>query len=239
MDDHQFKEGITAALPIVLGYLPVGVAFGVLARKAGLTPLETGSMSFLVYAGASQFIAVEMISNGVSLVPIILTTFFINLRHLLMSSTVSLYFNHQSLRMTGLLSSQLTDESFAVAMADPSKISNRPRYLVALQMTSQLAWISGSVAGALFGSFINSSSYGIPFALPALFICLLVLQLKSRIHFWVMGLAGIFSLLFKELLPGNWTMIGVALLASIAGLFVELNGRKRKNAVQPFIPMKK
>ncbi len=130
MDNHQFKEGMKAALPIVLGYLPVGVAFGVLARKAGLSPLETGSMSFLVYAGASQFIAVEMISNGISLVPIVLTTLFINLRHLLMSSTVSLYFNHPSLRMMGLLSAQLTDESFAVAMADPSKISNRPRYLV-------------------------------------------------------------------------------------------------------------
>lgn len=239
MDNHQLKEGMKAALPIVLGYLPVGVAFGVLARRAGLTPLETGSMSFLVYAGASQFIAVEMISNGISVVPIILTTFFINLRHLLMSSTVSLYFNHPSLRMMGLLSAQLTDESFAVAMADPSKMSNRPRYLVALQMTSQLAWISGSVAGALFGSFIKSSSYGIPFALPALFICLLVLQLKSRIHFWVMGLAGIFSLFFKELLPGNWYMIGAALIASIAGLFIELNGRKRKNVVQPFIPIKK
>jgi 4-azaleucine resistance transporter AzlC len=226
MEGSQFKEGMRAALPIVLGYLPVGVAFGVLARKAGLTPVETGSMSFLVYAGASQFIAVEMISSGVSLVPILLTTFFINLRHLLMSSTVSLYFNQPSLRMTGLLSAQLTDESFAVAMADPSKISNRPRYLFALQMTSQLAWISGSVAGALFGSFIKSSSYGIPFALPALFICLLVLQLKSRIHFWVMGLAGVFSLLFKELLPGNWHIVMAALVASVAGLLLELRRRR-------------
>jgi len=231
MVDNQVKGGVRAALPIVLGYIPVGVAFGVLARKAGLNPLEAGAMSFLVYAGASQFIAVEMISSGASLVPIILTTFFVNLRHLLMSSTVSLYFNRQSLRVMGLLSAQLTDESFAVAMADTSKISNRPRYLFALQMTSQLAWISGSVAGALFGSFIKSSSYGIPFALPALFICLLVLQLKSRIHFWVMGLAGIFSLFFRELLPGNWYMIGAALVASIAGLFIELNGREPKNVV--------
>ena len=228
MDENQIKDGIKAALPIVLGYLPVGVAFGVLARKAGLTPLEAGSMSFLVYAGASQFIAVEMISSGISLVPIILMTFFINLRHLLMSSTVSLYFNNHSLRTLGLLSAQLTDESFAVAMADPSKITNRPRYLFALQMTSQLAWISGSVAGALFGSFIKRSAYGIPFALPALFICLVVLQLKSKIHFVVMGLAGIFSLLFKGLLPGNWYIITAALAASIAGLTLTLSSLKGK-----------
>jgi len=225
--DGQFKEGARAALPIVLGYLPVGVAFGVLARKAGLNPLEAGTMSFLVYAGASQFIAVEMLSNGASLVPIVLTTFFVNLRHLLMSSTVSLYFNRQPLRMTGLLSAQLTDESFAVAMADPSKISDRPRYLFALQMTSQLAWITGSVTGALFGSFINSSSYGIPFALPALFICLLVLQLKSRIHFCVMGLACFFSLLFKAIVPGNWYIVMAALVASVAGLWLEWVKRKK------------
>lgn len=228
MDDSQFKEGAKAALPIVFGYLPVGIAFGVLARKAGLSPIEAGSMSLLVYAGASQFIAVEMISKGIPWIPIVLTTFFINLRHLLMSSTLSLYFNGNSLRTLGLLSAQLTDESFAVAMADPSKISNRPRYLFALQITSQLAWISGSVAGGLFGSFIKGSAYGIPFALPALFICLLVFQLKSKIHFWVMGLAGISSLLLKELLPGNWYMIGAALIASTAGLLIELIGRKRK-----------
>ena len=230
MDDGQFKEGMKAALPIVLGYLPVGVAFGVLARKAGLTAVEAGSMSFLVYAGASQFIAVEMISSGISSVPIILTTFFINLRHLLMSSTVSLYFNHHSLRTLGLLSAQLTDESFAVAMASPSQISNRPQYLFALQMTSHLAWISGSVAGALFGPFIESSAYGIPFALPALFVCLLVLQLKTKIHFGVMGLAGIFSLVFKERLPGNWYIITAALVASIAGLWVEWVRRKMKGS---------
>jgi predicted branched-subunit amino acid permease len=78
MVDIQLKEGVKAALPIVLGYLPVGMAFGVLARQAGLSPLESGSMSLLVYAGASQFIAVEMISKGVPWVPIVLTTFFIN-----------------------------------------------------------------------------------------------------------------------------------------------------------------
>jgi predicted branched-subunit amino acid permease len=66
MDNHQFKKGAKAALPIVLGYLPVGMAFGVLARETGLTTFEAGLMSLLVYAGASQFIAIEMISKGIS-----------------------------------------------------------------------------------------------------------------------------------------------------------------------------
>ena len=113
-------------------------------------------MSLLVYAGASQFIAVEMISNGISLG----SNRSYDLFHQSPASpdefhSFPLFQRDHSLRMLGLLSAQLTDESFAVAMADPSKISNRPRYLVALQTTSQLAWISGSVAGALFGSVIK------------------------------------------------------------------------------------
>ena len=178
-------------------------------------------MSFLVYAGASQFIAVEMISKGIIWFPIVLTTFFINLRHLLMSSTLSLFFNKNSLRTLGLLSAQLTDESFAVAMSDTSKILNRPKYLFGLQMTSQLAWISGSVGGAFFGSLIDHKEYGLPFALPALFICLLVLQIKGPNHFWMMVIAGISSLFFKWVFPGNWYILLATLLASGIGVAIK------------------
>ncbi len=221
MDGDQFRKGMKAALPIVLGYLPVGMAFGVLARNAGLTTLEAGSMSVLVYAGASQFIAVEMISKGMVWFSIILTTFLINLRHLLMSSTLSLYFNGNRIQTLGLLSAQLTDESFAVAMSNTSKIENRPGYLFGLQLTSHVAWVLGSVGGALFGGLIDHQSYGIPFALPALFICLLLLQIRRVNHFYIMVIAGIFSLFFKWALPGNWYIILTALLASGIGMAVE------------------
>ena len=79
MRDTGLREGAKASLPIVLGYLPVGMAFGIMAQKAGITAFEAGLMSFLVFAGASQFIAVEMISKGILWFPIVLTTFFINL----------------------------------------------------------------------------------------------------------------------------------------------------------------
>lgn len=220
MDKNQFRAGAKASLPIVFGYLPVGMTFGVLARKAGLTPFEAGGMSLLVYAGASQFIAVEMISKGALWLPIVLTTFFINLRHLLMSSTLSLYFNGNRLRTLGLLSAQLTDESFAVAMSDPSKIANRPSYLFGLQMTAQMAWMSGSVGGALFGGLIDHQSYGIPFALPALFISLLLLQIKEAHHLYIMAIAGVLSILFKWALPGNWYILLTALFASGVGIYI-------------------
>ncbi len=217
----QFKKGVKASLPIVLGYLPVGMAFGVLARKAGLSPFEVGLMSLLVYAGASQFIAIEMISKGISWFPIVIATFFINLRHLLMSSTLSLHFKKNRFRTLGLLSAQLTDESFAVAMSNTSKVSNRPSYLFGLQMTSQLAWIAGSVGGALFGKLIEHKEYGIPFALPSLFICLLVIQINKVRHLWVMVIAGISSIFFKWAFSGNWYILLTGLVASGIGMVIE------------------
>lgn len=219
MGHSPFKEGAKAAVPVVIGYLPVGIAFGVLAREAGLTPLEAGSMSLLVYAGASQFIAVEMISKGFVWFPIVLATFFINLRHLLMSSTLSLYFKKHSLWTLGLLSAQLTDESFAVAMSDTSKISNRPRYQFGLQVTSQIAWVAGSLIGALFGGLIDHRGYGLPFALPSLFIFLLILQVRNLGHVGIMGLAGLSALFFKWVLPGNWYILLAALSASGIGIY--------------------
>jgi 4-azaleucine resistance transporter AzlC len=235
MDSNQWRDGMKAATPIVLGYLPVGVAFGVLAQRAGMTPFDVGLMSLLVYAGSSQFIAAELISKGVTWFPIVITTFFINLRHLLMSSTLSLYLNKNSLRTLCLLSAQLTDESFAVAMSEPSKVENRPGYLFGLQITSQFAWIGGSVAGALFGSLIDHEGYGLPFALPGLFICLLVLQIKSLQHFWMMIVAGFLSLFFKWLVPGNWYIVLAALLTSGIGVAVKMRkttSPKSKGKVQ-------
>jgi 4-azaleucine resistance transporter AzlC len=147
MNANGFRDGVKSALPIVLGYLPVGITFGILARKAGLTAFEVGLMSLFVYAGASQFLAIEMISKGISNFPIILATFFINLRHILMSSNFSVYLRNVRIPTLGLLSAQMTDESYAVAISRLPRVKNRPHYLLGLQIISQLAWVGGSVMG--------------------------------------------------------------------------------------------
>ena len=220
MKYDQFRQGSRSAVPIVLGFIPVGIAFGVLAIKSGLTGFEAVAMSFVVYAGASQFIAVDMLAAGL---PIILTTFLVNLRHFLMSSTVSSHFKQKSLLETAAIAAELTDESFSMAMSDPKKIIGRPSFLLGLQVTAQLAWVSGTALGAVFGSLVNSASYGIPFALPALFICLLVLQLKNRMHIIVMLVAGALSVILKNSLPGNWNLVIAAVIASGAGIWLARN----------------
>jgi 4-azaleucine resistance transporter AzlC len=185
-------------------------------------------MSLLVYAGASQFLAIEMIFKEMTWLPIVVATFFINLRHFLMSSNLSLYFRNTRFPLLGFLSAQLTDESFGVAISNLPKVKNNPPYLFGLQMTSHFAWVIGSIGGALFGPFIKISEYGLPFALPSLFICLLVFQLKSFRHFWIMAVAGVSSLFFKWAFQGNWYILLAALLAAGIGVVIEIVNGKQK-----------
>jgi 4-azaleucine resistance transporter AzlC len=227
--NRDVREGIKAALPIVLGYLPVGMAYGVLARAAGLSTVETGVMSLMVFAGASQFIAVGMLSSGIATLPIILTTLAVNSRHLLMSSAIAPFFKGLSVKKVVVLSAQLTDESFAVAMADTSKMSGRPNYQIALQVTAWTVWFTGSLIGGVFGSLIDSASFGIPFAMTALFICLLVIQIKSRVHLAVAVAAGALALSFKGILPNNLFIVAAAIIAPLFGLALT----QKRSAFEP------
>ena len=154
MDDSQFKEGAKAALPIVFGYLPVGIAFGVLARKAGLSPIEAGSMSLFVYAGASQFIAVEMISKGVPWGTIVLTTFFINLRHLLMGASVAPHLRGQPGRWKALLAFGLTDESYALAISRYLAGDGSREFFLGANFGLYAGWNLSTLAGAVLGGLV-------------------------------------------------------------------------------------
>lgn len=229
MNNH-IREGIKSAFPIVLGYLPVGMAYGVLARSAGLSVLETIGMSLIVFAGASQFIAVSMVGAGAGIYSIILTTLIVNSRHVLMTSALARYFERLPLSRLIPLSGQVTDESFAVAMSDPSKIAGKPDYLIALQMTAYSSWVAGSAVGAIFGSLIDSASYGIPFAMTALFICLLVIQLTRRLHVIVACVAGVLALGLQEVLPNNLHIIIAAIGAATTGLWLSLKRQQYSDA---------
>jgi predicted branched-subunit amino acid permease len=91
-----------------------------------------------------------------------------------------------------------------------------------------LSWIAGSAIGALFGDLIDHKEFGIPFALPSLFICLLLIQIKKVRHLWVMVMAGICSIFFKWAFPGNWSIVLTGLFASGIGMVLETGERDKK-----------
>ncbi len=210
--------GLGAAWPICLGYIPIGLAFGVLAQKAGLSPSAVALMSVLVFAGSSQFIAVSMMANGAAPAAIIMTTFMVNLRHLLMSSSLSVFLKTVSIKKLSLFAYGVTDESFAVNHARFSSGDWGVDRALALNYFANLTWVISTVAGGFCGQFIPAGFLGIDYALIAMFICLLVFQLKGRLYVLTAIFAGGLAVVLALLIPGNAYIVLASIAAATLGV---------------------
>lgn len=179
--EDRFFEGVRDSLPTLFGYISIGFAFGVVGIASNLNVLEITLLSILVYAGAAQFIFCGLYLVGTPASIIILTTFIVNLRHLLMSLSLAPSFTKYSLLRNIGFGTLLTDETFGVAVmkrAQTNKLS--ARWMDGQNITAYLAWILASLLGALVGKWIpNPESLGLDFALVAMFIALLVLTLQA------------------------------------------------------------
>jgi len=213
---HQnaLKDGLSAAWPICLGYIPIGLAFGVLAGKAGLMPWEIGLMSVVVFAGSSQFIAVSLLSAGTSPVQIVLTTFAINLRHLLMSSALAVYLNKISGKRLCLFAYGVTDESFAVNLFRFRQGKWDLKRALAVNHVSNLAWVASTIAGGYGGKWVPEGTFGLDYALNAMFICLLVFQLRGRKYVVTALLSGALAVVLALIMAGSAYIITASVLAT-------------------------
>lgn len=139
-------------IPIAIGYLALGIACGILAQQAGLTPLEALGMSVLVFAGSGQFIGIAMMAQGAALVSIGLTIFIVNLRHLLFSSTLMNFFNGRSKNFLIGYAHGITDETFAVNL-NAFETETDPRWTceeaLGLNITSCAVWSLSNALGLL------------------------------------------------------------------------------------------
>lgn len=219
--------GLAAAWPICLGFIPIGLSLGVLAQKGGLAPWQMGAMSLLVFAGGSQFIAIAMLGAGASTLAIVSTVFMVNLRHLLMSSALSVHFPGVSRRFLALFAYGVTDESFAVNMTRFSQGEWDRRSALTLNHATNAVWVVTSVIGVYLGQLLPPGAAGVDYALTGMFICLLVFQLRSPIFTATAVIAAVCSLLAYLWLPGNAYVIVASCLAATAGLILKRTMRKR------------
>lgn len=215
-------DGVKDAIPIVLGYIPIGFTYGVIAQEFGLTVFETTAMSLIVFAGSSQFIAIGLIAGGANYLTIILTTFVVNLRHMLMSTALLPFLKHMSGKILAFISFGITDESFAVASNRLKSSKATAQYMLGLNMTAYLSWALSSMAGAAFGSLVpNTDKLGLDFVLPAMFIALLSFQPRNLPVLVAIVVAGTTSLLTSLFVPGNWNIIIATLLGATAGMVMD------------------
>ena len=228
MSDHTvptdkvpiLQDGIRAAWPICLGYVPIGLAFGVLAQKAGLSPLAIGLMSVLVFAGSAQFIAVAMLEAGSGIAAIVVTTLTVNLRHLLMSSALCVHLKGIRKPWLALFAYGITDESFALNLVKFREgIWDWKRALTVNHVTNAV-WVTSTVIGGLGGAFIPAHAFGIDYALTSMFLCLLVYQLRGRLYVLTGLIAGIAAVVISLTIPGNSYIVAASVIAATAGLLI-------------------
>ncbi len=221
------RQGSLAAWPICLGYIPVGLALGVLAQQSGLPWWAVGMMSLLVFAGSAQFICVAMLAAAASPSAIILTTFMVNLRHLLMSSAMAVYLSGVKRSYLLLFSYGLTDESFAVNMTRfRSGQWDRFRALVVNHLAN-MVWFVATIAGVLVGQFIPQGAFGIDYALTGMFICLLVFQLNGPIYIITAIIALIIAAAWYLLIPGNSYIIAASVTSATIGYLIKRRHSKK------------
>lgn len=229
--NHQGNEllkGVRFGLPVGIGYLPIAVAFGTLALQSGIGAEETVLMSVLVYAGASQFMAVGMLVSGAGAIQIIIATFFLNLRHLIMSMAVNRSIRTPSLTWKGLLSFGITDETFALlTLQGQARDQKLSRFFTAgVMSTAYLSWVMGTILGGLGSRAIPAwISEGMAIGLYAMFIGLLAPNVR---RFPKTGVIALLSMLFcsgfTRFLDQGWSIVLATVLGATAGAIIM--GRK-------------
>jgi 4-azaleucine resistance transporter AzlC len=204
----------------MLGYLPVGFAYGVLAVKAGLSTANTGLMSVLVFAGSAQLIGVDMIGAGAPPLSVIATTFIVNLRHLLFSAALAPHLSGWPRRRIARFCYQLTDETFALHATRFHNQQQSTAKTLAINAYTQAAWVAGSIAGAVAGGFVpDVRPLGLDFALPAMFAVLLVGQLMTPAHILAALLGGGLALAVSQTPAASWaTLLAAVAAAGIASM---------------------
>jgi 4-azaleucine resistance transporter AzlC len=179
----RFSRGVGLGFPIFLGYLPVGMAFGIIAATLGFTPFAAALCSATALAGAGQLIALQFLGNGSAAFGVLLATTVVNLRYVLFASTMSTYLRGVSLPTQAGLSFSLTDETFAVNIADHRAGLATPASMAGVGAIAWAGWVIGTLVGAIGTHWIGDPSrFGVQFAMPAMFTALFVALAEEWRH---------------------------------------------------------
>jgi 4-azaleucine resistance transporter AzlC len=219
----EFRKGLISGFPVFLSYFIIALSFGILAKNtAGLSLGEAAGMSAFVFAGASQFAAVNMIAGGLGYLKIILAVFFINLRHFLMSASVSERLAAKRAWLP-VLAFGITDETFAVATGRKQDIS--ADFLAALELSAYSGWVGGTVGGFFIGEILPPllrESFAL--MLYSLFIALLVPRIVQSLGFLLPAVlaALIHSVLRTQTaLDPGWSIIAAIICGAAAGTLLK------------------
>jgi len=223
----EIKTSITYALPIVIGYMPIALAFGLLSKNSLISIRDTSLLSFLVYAGASQFMAIDLISAGVASSSILLATFLLNLRHMMMSASLAVEFKDLPKKYMPLLAFGITDETFSVISFNRDKISLY--FVIILNTLAFASWNIGTIIGYGIGEILPATlQSSLNVGLYAMFASLLFPEMRKSVNvlfIFIISAIVYVSLYQSKIFTAGWDIILGVIISSIFGLFIQ-NRRK-------------
>lgn len=228
MKVQDWRAGFKVIYPVLLGYIPLGLACGMLLHDAGFSTLAILLMSLLVFAGASQFMAASMVAMGATTPAIIIMGFFLNLRHSLMSSSMSNRVKKSSIPFILLFSHTLADEAYAVNYNQFQNHEWSEQKALAANLLAYLTWCISTAIGGVLGSALVVNTVIMNYILISMFIYLLVSQFVSKVVVFVGLFSGVLSVILMLLLKHNIALVIAAILASFVGYFIEDYLAKKK-----------
>jgi 4-azaleucine resistance transporter AzlC len=204
--------------PIMFGYIPMGMTFGLLFQDLGYPWYFASVMAIFIFAGAAQFMAIGLLSAGAGLTEVFISTFMLNSRHIFYGLSILNKYGKWGLRKLYLIFG-LTDETYSLVttIKIPSKVNEQEYYLY-ITLFNQSYWVLGCTIGVLIGGLVNFNTEGMDFALTALFIVLVIEQwknIKEILPFVIATTSSIFVLYFFK----DQMLIG-SILLSISVLLI-------------------
>ena len=215
----DFWVGVRDSIALAVGVVPFGITCGVMALAAGLTGGETLLMSMAVFAGASQFIAITMLGAGINgWGLIVVTTLLVNLRHLLMGASLAPYIIRLPVSLQALLSFGMVDETYAITMERIRRKGYSASYQLGANTLFYSVWVVSTALGVLLSGYISDPlAWGLDFAMPAIFIAMLIPRLISPAALAVCTVAALVAVVGALYLPGKWYIIAACLAAAAVG----------------------
>lgn len=229
-NDLSVKAAIKDVIPTLFGYIGVGIAYGVVAQTAHLNLLTISLLCLIVYAGSAQFAITTMLIGGSPISAIILSTFLINSRMILMSTSMAQYFKQDPLSKNIQIGTLITDETFALGMNKAAVTEGKlsPVWFNTANVIAYLVWWLACIVGALAGKLVaNPESLGLDFAVVAMFIGLLYLQMigdrrrKLRVQLEVILIVVCSLFILGRFLNPEITILSATIIGCLGGMVVE------------------
>lgn len=219
------REGAVAILPFAVGAILFGMLCGLMAATAGLSSVEAALMSATVFAGASQFFALDQMIDGASAAAIVLATFAINARHLLMGAAIAPWLRPLGRPGDVVCAFFMTDENWGLSMARMRSGGRDAGYYMGGGLVLFVLWISATVMGTLSGALIpDPAIYGLDFMAVAMFLALLAMFWRGRATLLPWLVAAVAAIAAGFVLPAGWPVFAGGLAGALAGAVLGPSG---------------